>query len=416
MIKLPVVLASAGPDTSLLIILFGLLAILSLTLKFLLEKISLPPVLGYLALGIALAWLNSEVPLLHDPGELVLGFLASLGIIVLLFQVGLESNLHELLRQLPRALVVWFPNMLISGLPAYLITRHALGYGLVPSLFVGVAMTATSVGVSVAVWQQQDRLKSRDGGLLLDTAELDDISGVALMALLFSIAPDLKTLSTEAGMEASVGQSLLATGGTFAIKFLIFVVILLLLGRYLEEPLDKLVRRLDNKPVVVVLAVGLGVLIAGLAGLSGLSLPIGALFAGLLLSRHRNDFGFKPFYGSIHMLLVPFFFIQIGFHIEPGMLAEATVLGTLLVVIAVLGKVAGTAATAWLFTSWSGVLLVGASMVPRAEITMVVIERGRQLGDWAMPGQLYAAMVMVSAVTCLGTVLFLHWALRRFGG
>lgn len=409
------VIAAAGETAPMLILLFGLLAILSLLLKVFFERISLPPILGYLLVGILLAWLNGRLPVLDQSGELVLGFLASLGVVVLLFRVGIESNLHELLKQLPRSCVVWLPNMIISGVPGYLVTRHLLDYGLVPSLFVGVALTATSVGVSVAVWQEQGKLQDRDGGLLLDTAELDDISGVALMALLFSIAPELRSLSAAGDSNGQVFSALLGTGGLFVLKFLIFVVILLILGKYLERPLASAARRIGDKPAVLVLAVGLGVLIAGAAGLVGLSLPIGALFAGLLLSRHRRDYGVEPFYQSIHILLVPFFFIQIGYHIQPGVIGQAMGLGLVLVLVAILGKVIGTGVTARLFTGWAGVLLIGVSMVPRAEITMVVIERGRQLGEWAMPGDLYAAMVMVSAVTCLGTVLFLHWGLRRFG-
>ncbi|MFO7724307.1 MAG: cation:proton antiporter [Oceanipulchritudo sp.] len=409
-------IASAGETEPGLILLFGLLAILSLLMKVLLERASLPPILGYLLIGIALAWFNGHVDLLDDSGELVLGFLASLGVVVLLFRVGIESNLHALLEQLPRAAVVWLPNMIVSGVPGYLVTRHLLDYGLVPSLFVGVALTATSIGVSVAVWEEQGRLKSRDGGLLLDTAELDDISGVALMALLFSVAPHLHLPGPEGDPGSALPGALFATGGTFLLKFLVFVVLLTILGKYLEGPLASVARRVGDKPAVLVLAFGLGVLIAGAAGLAGLSLPIGALFAGLLLSRHRNDYGVEPFYLSIHLLLVPFFFIQIGYHIAPEVVGTAAGVGAVLALVAILGKVIGTGLTARLFTSWKGVLLIGASMVPRAEITMVVIERGRQLGDWAMPEDLYAGMVMVSAVTCLGTVLFLHWALRRFGG
>lgn len=408
-------MALSGETEPGLILLFGLLAILSLLVRLLFERISLPPILGHLVIGIALSWFSGRFGVLNPSGELVLGFLASLGVVVLLFRVGIESNLHALLEQLPRAAVVWLPNMVVSGVPGYLVTRHLLEYGLVPSLFVGVAMTATSVGVSVAVWQEQGKLKSRDGGLLLDTAELDDLSGVALMALLFSLAPHLRGLGGEGDSLSALSGVLVTTGSAFLLKFILFVVVLLILGKYLEGPLSSVARRVGDKPAVLVIVFGLGVLIAGAAGLAGLSLPIGALFAGLLLSRHRKDYGVEPFYQSIHHLLVPFFFIQIGYHIEPELLGQAAGTGAFLALVAILGKVFGTGVTARFFTNWRGVLLMGASMVPRAEITMVVIERGRQLGDWAMPGDLYAAMVLVSAVTCLGTVLFLHWALRRFG-
>ena len=99
---------------------------------------------------------------------------------------------------------------------------------------------------------------------------------------------------------------------------------------------------------------------------------------------------------------------------DPSLLATSLGVGGLLLLVAVFGKVIGAGLPARLFTGLYGAMLIGASMIPRAEITMIVIERGRRLGDWAMPPDLYAAMVVVSAATCLGTAIFLHWALRRW--
>lgn len=401
-----------------LVLIFGLLLVCCLLLKAGMDRFSLPPILGYLLIGMLLALAEHRFPLLEGEAETMLEFLASAGITILLFRVGIESDLHALWDELPRAALLWLPNMLISGVPAYFITHNWLGYELVPSLFVATAMTATSVGVSIAIWEENNKVNTKEGGLLLDTAELDDISGVALMALLFSIAPLLKQFST--GQESvsanhsEIWSTLGTDAGMFLLKFALFVAAMLLAGKYLEKPLAHCARKIGSKVTVLIFVVGLGFAIAGTAGLIGLSLPIGALFGGLLLSRHREDYGVKPFYGSLYLLFIPFFFIYIGFQIDPSVIAASVGVGLALTAVAVLGKVVGTAAFAWLFTGVQGTFLIGASMVPRAEITMVVIERGRQLGPWAMPDDLYAAMVFVTAATCLGTALFLHWALRRW--
>jgi len=393
----------------------GVLLIGALLVRWGMQRFSLPAVVGFLALGIALAWVSGDNSILGPESKSVLEFLGAVGVIVLLFRAGVESNLHELLTQLPKAAVVWLPNMILSGVPAFFVAFNLLNFGLVPSLFVAVAMTATSVGVSVAVWEETNNLQTADGELLLDTAELDDISGVALMALLFSIAPALRTLQSGSATAGNgLATELFSIGGMFLLKLLVFVAIILLLGKYLERLLAHAVEKVDSKPTVLVFALALGLVIAGAAGLVGLSLPVGALFAGLLLSRHRQSYGIEPFYQSVYALFVPFFFINIGYKINPAIFASALGVGVVLVAIAVIGKIAGTAAAAWRFTNASGVVLIGVSMIPRAEITMVVIERGRQLGDWAMPPDLYAAMVLVSAVTCLGASLFLHWGLRRW--
>jgi len=305
--------------------------------------------------------------------------------------------------------------MLLSGLPAYWATHHLLGYELIPSLFVGVALTATSVGVSVAVWEETGKIKRKEGSLLIDTAELDDISCVALMALLFSIAPVLHKLTAqENGITDEVWQSLGTEVIGFLIRFGIFAVAMFAFGRYLETPLDHCTRHVGNKATVLIFVVGLGFIIAAMAGLIGLSLPIGALFAGLLLSRHRKDYGVEPFYQSLYLFFTPFFFIHIGFLMDPSLLGTSIGTGGLLLMVAIFGKIIGAGLPARLFTGLYGAMLIGASMIPRAEITMIVIQQGRSLGKWAMPADLYAAMVVVSAVTCLGTALFLHWALRRW--
>lgn len=406
--------ATNSPDMPSLVFIFGCLVVVCLLVKAGMEKLSLPPIVGYLLIGTLLAAAAPGLPLHGGSGETVLAFLSAIGVVVLLFRVGIESNLHSLMEELPKAATIWLPNMAISGLPGYFVTRHLLDYGLVPSLFVGVAMTATSIGVSVAVWEETGKLKTREGRLLIDTAELDDISGVGLMALLFSIAPILGGVGEAGGEEASMLPALGAEAGLVALKFAVFVAAILMLGRYLETPLAHCVRHVGNKATVLIFVVGFGFSIAGFAGWIGLSLPIGALFAGLLLSRHRKDYGFQPFYKGIYLLFVPFFFVHIGFQTDPGIVLGALGAGAALAMVAILGKIAGTGAVTWLFTGTYGAFLIGASMVPRAEITMVVIQRGKELGEWAMPDDLYAAMVFVSATTCLGTTLFLHWALRRW--
>ncbi|MFP4282502.1 MAG: cation:proton antiporter [Opitutales bacterium] len=408
---LPLSLIAAGEMPG-VVLLIGVLSLAALTFNRLFERFSLPPIVGYLLIGILLTAFNKQVSIVGENGETVLSFLSMVGVVVLLFRVGIESDLHALLKELPKASAIWLPNLVLSGGLAYWVTRHLLGYELIPSLFVGVAMTATSIGVAVAVWEETGSIKRSEGGVLLDTAELDDISGVALMGLLFGIVPILRESGT--GDVAQLGGKLATETGLFLLRFGAFVVVILLLGRFLEAPLARCAKKTEHKATILIVVVALGFTIAGTAGLAGLSLPVGALFAGLLLSSHRESYGVEPFYQSLYLFFVPFFFIHIGYLIEPSFLVASFGIGMVLVLVAILGKIVGSTPLAWCFTGFYGALLIGVSMVPRAEIAMVVIERGRQLGDWAMPDDLYAAMVLVSAMTCLGTSLFLHWALRRW--
>ena len=114
------------------------------------------------------------------------GLLGELGVICILFRVGLENDPRQLLRQLPRAVSIWIGNVVLSALLGYVAARYVLGYDLIPSLFVATALSATSVGVSVLIWESAGRLKSELGEQLIDVAELDDISAIVFMVTLFA--------------------------------------------------------------------------------------------------------------------------------------------------------------------------------------------------------------------------------------
>ena len=108
-------------------------------------------------------------------------------------------------------------DVLLSGGLGYAVCYFVLGWKFIPSLFVAAALTATSVGISVGVWQNAGALKSPTGELLIDVAELDDISGIVLMALLFALAPVLKN-DTAASLWPMVAE----TGGFILLKLLVF--------------------------------------------------------------------------------------------------------------------------------------------------------------------------------------------------
>lgn len=106
----------------------------------------------------------------------------------MLFRIGLESNIAGLLRQLKKATIIWFGNIVFNGAIAYVTSCFLLGLAIIPSLFVAFALTATSVAVSASTWEEARVINSPMGELLVDSAEMDDVSGLILMALLFAIA------------------------------------------------------------------------------------------------------------------------------------------------------------------------------------------------------------------------------------
>lgn len=385
------------------VLLVGLAVVLSASVGSLARRFAVPDVVGYLLLGVLLGGADQRWQLLDGSGREAFALLGDLGIVALLFRVGLESDLAGLLSKLGSASQVWLGNVLVSGGMGYLAARHLAGLSLEHSLIVAAALTATSVGVSVAVWQARRALGSPNGQLLVDVAEMDDISAVVIMALLFAMLPVLEEGGNLAG-------PLLSAGGLFALKFLLFAGACFVFARYLEERLSRLVGRLRHAPERMLSVAGVGLVIAALAALAGFSLAVGALFAGLLFSRDPKAVHTEANFKDLYAFFTPFFFINIGLQVDPGVLGDGATLGLILLAAAVAGKLLGSYPPAWRVCGPPGAMLIAVSMVPRAEISLVVAHQGWRAG--LLPEPVYAALVMVSAVTCLAA----PWVLDRLLG
>lgn len=389
------------------ILLVGTVIVLCLLLRIALQRIRIPALIGYFAVGIGLRVAGSYYGFLDEGAERIFEFLANLGVIALLFRIGLESDSGKLLRQIRRASWIWLVNMVVSGFGGFIVARYLLHIDLIPSLIVATAFTATSVGVSVAVWREADALKSENGGLLLDVAEMDDVSGILLMALLFSLLPSLQSHDW-----SSVPTEILQTGFIFLFKLLLLAGLCFLFSRYAEEVITRFFRRITSSALLVV--AGIGFMIAALAGMLGFSTAIGAFLAGLVFSRDPESVKLDISFGTLYDFLTPFFFIGIGLNIDPSTMSGGLGIGLILAVVAVLVKMLGAGLPAFFGLGATGAILIGVSMVPRAEIAMVIMQNGLNLGSWAVPGEVFSGMVIVSAVTCMLAPLILHPLLIRW--
>jgi len=395
---------------SLLVALVGCIVVGSIILRSYCEKLRIPALVGYIALGFVLHLADIKFNLLLQGGRDVFVFLAQIGVIALLFRIGLESKIGGLVRQLRRASFVWLGNVGISGVVGYAASYFLLGMGVIPSLFVGIALTATSVGISVGVWREARALDSPTGELLLDIAELDDISSIILMALLFAVVPVLM----KTGATASLFPLVLQEGGILLLKLALFGGGCVFFSLYIEERLTTFFRRIEAAPALMLMVAGTGFIIAAVAGLLGFSVAIGAFFAGLVFSRDPRSVKIDASFGPLYELFSPFFFIGIGLNLQLEALSTSVGVGIMLVAAAIVGKWVGTAGPALLGMGLSGATLLGVSMIPRAEIAMVVMQRGLNLGEWAVPADVFAGMVMVSAITCIIGPLFVRRLLQRW--
>ena len=234
-----------------LVLLVGVTIILAILIKAALERIGIPSLVGYLLLGIAMGFLDEQVHFLNPPVKEVYAFLAELGIISLLFRVGLESNLAGLISQLPRASFILLGNLSFSGILGFLAASKILQLELIPSLFISIALMATSVGISVSVWQEAQALNTDDGELLIDIAEMDDIAAIALMSLFLAMIPVLN-----GDVEASIVPVFLETLSPFLLKVTFFGSFCLILFNFLELPMTRFFERLEPAPDPMLMVAG----------------------------------------------------------------------------------------------------------------------------------------------------------------
>ncbi|MEL6912507.1 MAG: cation:proton antiporter [Cyanobacteria bacterium J06598_4] len=270
-----------------IVLLVGITIIVGILIKAGLERVGIPALVGYLLLGVIVNSINGQIYFLVPSVREVYAFLAELGIISLLFRVGLESNLAGLIRQLPRASFILLGNLACSGILGFLAASKLLNLELIPSLFISIAMMATSVGISVSVWQEAKVLDTDNGELLVDIAEMDDIAAIALMSLFFAIIPVLN-----GDVEGNILPVFVRTVFPFVLKVSIFATFCLVLFRYLEQPMTRWFERLEPAPDPMLMVAGTAFIIAALAGLMGFSVAVGAFFAGLAFCRDPDAINF----------------------------------------------------------------------------------------------------------------------------
>ena len=149
------------------------------------------------------------------------------------------------------------------------------------------------------------------------------------------------------------------------------------------------------------------------AGALGFSLAIGAFFGGLAFSRDPEAVKLDAYFDPLYDFFTPFFFIGIGMRVDPSSLGAALPLGLFLFLVAVGGKLLGAGGGSLIALRPRGAALLGLSMVPRAEIAMVIAQYGMLLGSWAVSEKLFSAMVIVSLLTCLVAPIGIRAQLRR---
>ncbi len=353
-------------------------------LGFLAERIGQPAVLGELVGGVLV---GVSVLGLVDPKAEVLHLLAEIGVLILLFEIGLESDLDDLLEVGWQSVLVGTVGIAVPFALGYVLMT-LLGSGGVEAVFIGATLTATSIGITARVLADLGRLGTAAARVIIGAAVVDDILGLVI-------------LSVVQGLVATGEVSLLGAAKTTGLA-LGFLAVAIVVGRIAAPRLLRAVRAIDVRGGLLLASVSLAMLFAVLADRLGSATIIGAFAAGLVLAktddRHPIEKEVKP----LADFFVPIFFVTIGAAVDVGVFDpfDPARRGTLAVAaLLILAAVAGKLASGLVVkpTEPRQRLAVGIGMVPRGEVGLVFAGVGLSAG--VVTQELYAAVVGMVIVT-----------------
>jgi len=319
-----------------------------------------------------------------NPDEPVIHALAQLGLLVLLFEIGLGTDLRKLGRVAGTATTVAVAGVTIPFVIGFVVL-DAMGVSRLAAFVGATSLTATSVGVSSRVLADLKRLASIEGQVVLGAAVLDDIIGLVLLSIVGSFA--VGTVITAAGV---LRTSAVAFG---------FVAVALLAGYYAVPRLfDVLHRHLFASRKIAVTGIAFAFAFAALAGMLGSAIIVGGFVAGVLLNRVSESDHIESAAATMGSLLTPLFFASVGASVDLAAFRDPrTILITiLLVVIGAGGKVVAGFAPWWFRGNRT---LVGVSMIPRGEVELIVAQTGLTIG--ALDPSLFGAITLMVLLTTL---------------
>ncbi len=378
---------SMAGGTRVLLTLFIMLAAAKVMAEIF-ERLRQPAVVGEILAGVLigpslLGWIG--------PTEIT-DTLAEIGVIFLLFTVGLETKPATIFRVGKRALVVAVLGVVTPFFAGWLLMKSWGGSG-IESLFLGTAMVATSVGITARVLSSLGVLSSLTSRIILGAAVIDDILGLMILAIVSGLAV------------GPVNYLSIITTALLAIGFTAFVV---LVGAPVVNRMAPRIENLQGSQALFVSALLLCLGISVAAAFIGVAAIVGAFLAGMTFAEvaeerptmHKQMSGVTEF-------LVPFFLVNIGMQLKLEVFRDPAIVGfaVLVTAVAVLTKLVGCGVGAW-GMGWRQVGQVGMGMVPRGEVGIVVAQLG--MGLAIISDSLYGVVLMMAVATTLIAPPFLR--------
>ena len=359
------------------------------------RRVEIPEVIGQILVGIIVG--PAILNWVHLDG--MMNEFQEIGVIILMFIAGLESDLSLLKKYLRPAVIVAVIGvvvpLIVMGGASYL-----FGFTKMESLFIGVIFSATSVSISVAVLREFKRLDSREGATILGAAVADDIIGVIMLSIMISMINGSQGGHTNIPLGIALLLQILFFGGTY------------LVVRWLAPYLMHLSERLLTvaAPSVMAMIICLGM--AALADYVGLSGAVGSFFAGIAVANtHRKKTIDRSFIPIGYALFIPLFFVSVGLNMRFDNIQRSFIFVIVMTILACLTKLIGCGAGAKMSGfSLPSSYVVGSGMVARGEMALITAQIGYEAH--LMSSMYYSDVITVIILATVLAPFMLKHALK----
>ncbi len=377
-----------------LFVLFSLAKIAGL----LCERVRISPVIGEILVGIIVGntilfqWLNLDLDLSFFQ------ILSELGVIFLLFAVGLETPFSELRKVGRTATLVAVLGVIIPFFAGFAL-MISFGNGQIEALFIAAAMVATSVGITARVIKDLNLTQSIESRVIIGAAVIDDVLGMIVLAIVVGIA---------SGGASSILDIILVS-----VEGVLFVLLVIFIGSILVPRARKRIGRIWGPqphrhlslPLAIIVCLGLSFA----ASFVGLAAIIGAFLAGMAFAEFRDKWPVEAEFHPLNELLVPFFFLFVGISVNLASFADVLVVAVLVTILAVATKFIGCGLGARSLGGKSATI-IGIGMIPRGEVGIIVASIGLSLA--VISDSLFSVVVFMSMATTILAPPLLTWAFR----
>ncbi|TZE81294.1 cation:proton antiporter [Calorimonas adulescens] len=324
----------------------------------------------------------------------ILESMAEIGVILLMFLAGTETNLDDLVSSGVSSTIIAIGGVFLPFVLGFGASRVE-GISLNEALFIGTILTATSVSISVQTLREIHKLNSKEGIAIMGAAVIDDVIGIIFLTVVVGY------VSGKSGIVPMIENLLLF--------FTLVIVIGFLVSRYLDK-LDMALKQGDR---IVTIALVFCFVMSYIADKSGIATITGAYIAGIILSttpyREKVIHGIDPI---AYLVFTPIFFVSIGLKADIKTLTEGIVFSLIIIAASVVGKIIGCGLMAKAVGfDWKGALSVGIGMIPRGEVALIIVNLGLKMG--IVTPRLFTTSVLVVLVTTLITPPLLKMSFSR---